>query len=158
MPADFVHGARSRGCADLSVRAAFAAIMGLMIFGFGDSTLDKARRPSFMFAVKDAPSAKNELAKDAKFLTPHPSQKWIPKKASGMARLYGRPRFQLGIRIPTRARWPLLNFITPYLERHSPPLLGGEMVVVERLPQGGIGFARDWLSRDYLLRIWPRMA
>ena len=62
---------------------AFAAIMGLMIFGFSDSTLDKAlhyprpiverpvaalsaRRPLFMLAVKDASSAKNELAKDAK--------------------------------------------------------------------------------------------
>lgn len=62
---------------------AFAAIMGLMIFGFGDSTLDKAlhyprpvversvaaanvRRPLFMLAIKDGSSAKNALAKDAK--------------------------------------------------------------------------------------------
>ena len=62
---------------------AFTAIMGLMIFGVSDSTLDKvlhyprpviersiaatnARRPLFMLAIKDGSSAKNALAKDSK--------------------------------------------------------------------------------------------
>jgi len=92
VPADFVsaiHCARSRGRAGFVVRVlflhrdGFTAIMGLMIFGFGDSTLDKAlhyprpvversvaaanaQRPLFMLAVKDGSPPKNALAKDAK--------------------------------------------------------------------------------------------